>query len=86
MKEIRHFSGGYRELFPVKSNPELHTGFYVALSSDGELLYVTECDVCRDATMMNMEKEVRVYSLEKEEYRTYLERAKRTGISAEPST
>ena len=42
MTEISNNSISFRKLFDVKSYPEMHLSFFVAVSGSGELLYITE--------------------------------------------
>lgn len=73
MKRLNRSDIRFRRLFDVKKLPQMES--FVAISENGELLYVTEG--LAGMTMTYCER--MIFRLERDEFRDHLERAKRRG-------
>jgi len=73
MTELRDNNIQFRKLFDVKILPEKQT--FIGLSDSGELLFITE----KLAGMVMLSCERHIFRLDKDEFRTHLERARRRG-------
>lgn len=77
MTEISNNSISFRKLFDVKSYPEMHLSFFVAVSGSGELLYITEEVAGMGITGMGIQRHI--YRLDKAEFRERVEQARHNG-------
>lgn len=77
MTEISNNQISFRKLFDVKSYPEMHLCFFVAISGNGELLYITEEVASMGITDIGLQRHI--YRLDKAEFRDRLEQARRNG-------
>lgn len=77
MTEISNSQISFRKLFDVKSYPEMHLSFFVAVSGSGELLYITEEVASMGITDMGLQRHI--YRLDKAEFRERVEQARHNG-------
>ena len=77
MTEISNRQISFRKLFDVKSYPEMHLCFFVAISNGGDLLYITEEVASMGITDMGLQR--RIYRLDTDEFRDRVEQARRNG-------
>lgn len=76
MTELRNENLNYRVLFHVKDVPEQHMRAFIGVSTDDELLYITETE---EGHFTDICLHRRFYQIDHQEYADYLERAKRRG-------
>ena len=77
MTEISNSQISFRKLFDVKSYPDMHLHFFVAVSGSGDLLYITEEAAGMGITDMGLQRHI--YRLDKAEFRARAEQAGHNG-------